>query len=59
VRDRITDRKKELKPKQAKHKDLAITHNRMKQELQRCERNNEQLRLELNELQLKIESKKS
>jgi hypothetical protein len=31
----------------------------MKQELQRCEKNDEQLRLELNELRLKIESNKS
>jgi hypothetical protein len=59
VRDRITDRKKELEPKQAKQQDLAITHDRMKQELQRYEKNDEQLRLELNELRLKIESKKS
>jgi chromosome segregation ATPase len=59
VRDRISDRKKELEPKQAKQQDLTITHERMKQELQRYEKNDEQLRLELNELRLKIEAKKA
>jgi WD40 repeat protein len=59
VRDRIADRKKELEPKLAKQQDLAITHDRMRQELERYEKNDEQLRLELNELRLKIEAKRA
>ena len=59
VRDRIADRKKELEPKLAKQQDLEITHERMRQELQRYEKNDEQTKLELNDLKLKINAKKA
>lgn len=59
IRDRISAWKKQLEPMQAKQQDVSITHERMKQEMQRYQKNDEQLRLELNELHLKIDAKKA
>lgn len=59
IRDRIGAWKKQLEPMQAKQQDVSITHERMKQEMQRYQKNDEQLRLELNELHLKIDAKKA
>lgn len=57
LNDRIADWNKKLEPDQAKLQDITITCERMQQEMQRYNKNHEQLRLESNELRLKIDAK--
>lgn len=57
LNDRIADWKKKLEPNLAKKQDFTITCDRMQQELERYVKNDEQLRLESEELRLKIDAK--
>ena len=56
--DRINEWKKKLEPNQAKKQDITITCDRMQQEMQRYVKNDEQLKLEADELHLKINAKR-